>query len=64
MKVAEPYLREKLQITRTIYVPPRKLKHKTYSESYTEISAKKINRLYQIYKYDIELFEYPKTPFT
>lgn len=63
MDVGEPFLLDKLKFTRTVYVPPRKLKHKTYGGKYKALSAVQIRQLHDIYKYDIELFGYPTSPF-
>ena len=41
-----------------------KHKKRPYSEYYRDIDTGVINRLREIYKWEINLFQYPDTPFT
>ena len=45
------------------YEPPTKLKNKDYRSSYNKISNELIIKLQNMYRYDIEVFGYPKSPF-
>ena len=62
---AEPYLMKVLNFTlKPKYTPPQKQKytHK-YSTYFKDVPKEQIELLQRIYKYDIEIFGYPKTPF-
>ncbi|XP_067950900.1 carbohydrate sulfotransferase 10-like [Watersipora subatra] len=62
---AEPYIFKKLKFsTKPKYNPLRKGKYnKTYASHYKIVSQENIQRLYDIYKSDIEIFSYPSSPF-
>ena len=64
MDEAEPFLMKLLNFTiKPDYKPPRKLKNNKYRNRYRNISKHQIRRLQEVYKYDLELFKYPKSPF-
>lgn len=64
MDAAESYLMHQLRFTRKPeYKPPRKMKNNNYSEKYETLSKKQIRELQYVYKFDIKLFGYPRTPF-
>ena len=62
---AEPYLMKVLNFTlKPKYTPPQKQKytHK-YSSYFKDVPTEQIELLQRIYRYDIEIFGYPRTPF-
>ena len=64
MDEVESFLMKRLNFTiKPDYKPPRKLKNNDYSKHYDTLSADQLEQLEQVYKYDIKLFDYPKTPF-
>ena len=65
MYEAEPFLFKTLNFTsKPKYVPSRKVNRmNTYSRYYTDIPKYNIEKMYDVYKTDIELFEYPNNPF-
>jgi hypothetical protein len=62
---AEPYLMKALNFTlKPKYKPPQKQKYTNkYSEYFDKIPPEQIRQLQEVYKYDIDIFGYPKTPF-
>lgn len=64
MDRSERYLMHKLNFTTSPqYKPPRKMKNNDYKGRYQELSKEQIRQLQEAYKYDIEVFDYPKSPF-
>ena len=62
---AEPYLMKVLNFTlKPKYRPPQKQKYThEYSTYFKDVPTEQIELLQRIYRYDIEIFGYPKTPF-
>ena len=61
---AQAYLMKKFNFTISPdYRPPRRLKNNNYMENYKNISDYQLQQLQEVYKYDIELFGFPKSPF-
>ncbi|XP_067949918.1 carbohydrate sulfotransferase 12-like isoform X2 [Watersipora subatra] len=66
MAEAEPFIKQKLNFSKTElhYKPRRKGKFSnTYASYYRTLTDNHIKKLQDIYKDDIELFGYPRTPF-
>ena len=64
MDEAEPYLMKKLQfVIKPEYKPPRKMKNNKYLDKYRNIPQQQIRQLQEVYRHDLEIFNYPKTPF-
>ena len=65
MSEAEPFLFQTLNFTsQPKYTPLRKGKYNnTYNRHYVNVAHETIQQLHDIYKSDIELFDYPRTPF-
>ena len=65
MDEAEPFIFKTLNFTsEPKYTPLRKGKYNnTYASHYTDIPKYNIEKIYDVYKADIDLFEYPHSPF-
>ncbi|XP_067939954.1 carbohydrate sulfotransferase 10-like [Watersipora subatra] len=66
LEQADSFIISRLNFTRNIkYIPPAKGKYtNTYSGYYENITQLQIERLKEIYRTDIEVFEYPDSPYT
>ncbi|XP_067939312.1 carbohydrate sulfotransferase 11-like [Watersipora subatra] len=65
LEQADSFIISRLNFTRNIkYIPPAKGKYtNTYSNYYENVTQFQIERLKEIYRTDIELFEYPDSPY-
>ncbi|XP_067952140.1 carbohydrate sulfotransferase 10-like isoform X2 [Watersipora subatra] len=63
LEEAEPFLMKRLNFTiNPKYRSPRKMKNNAYRDKYLDVTSEQIRQLQVVYKYDIELFNYPQSP--
>ena len=65
MAEAKPYIMNKLKFSKTdmIYVKMKGNYNYTYASYYKHIPEAHIKQLQDIYRYDIKIMDYPKSPF-